>query len=88
MVLGKQRPAIINRKQWDQVHDLLAAGLWNRKKKAGAMQKKFTATRVKSGALRGYFLLDLIWTKDWRRQYLSLINAINNLDENQGDERN
>lgn len=52
------------------------------------MQKKFTVARVKSGVLRGYFLLDMTWTKDERKQFLSLINSINNLDECQEDERN
>ena len=81
-------PAIINRKQWDHVQELLVAGRWNHKKKVDAMQKKFTVARVKSGALRGYFLLDLTWTKDERRQFLSLIKSINNLDDGQDDERN
>ena len=81
-------PAIINRKQWEHVQELLATGQWNRKKKVGVMQKKFTVARVKSGVLRGYFLLDMTWTKDERKQFLSLINSINNLDECQEDERN
>jgi len=81
-------PAIINRKQWEQAQELLVAGRWNNKKKVATMQKKFTVARVKSGVLRGYFLLDMTWTKEERAQFLTLINSINNLDENQDDERN
>lgn len=80
-------PAIIDRKQWNAAQERLAAGNWSRKKVA-AMQKKFTVARVKSGVLRGYFLLDMTWTKDERMQFLSLINSINNLDDEQGNERN
>ena len=81
-------PAIIKRKQWEQVQELLVAGHWGHKKKVDAMQKKFTVARVKSGALRGYFMLDMTWTKDERKQFLSLINSINSLDDDQEDERN
>ncbi len=80
-------PAIIERKQWNKAQELLAAGKWSRKK-VGAMEKKFTVAKVKSGALRGYFLLDMTWTKDERMQFLEIIKSINELDESQETERN
>ncbi len=52
------------------------------------MEKKFTVAKVKSGALRGYFLLDMTWTKDERMQFLEIIKSINELDESQETERN
>ena len=81
-------PAIIKREQWNRVQELLAAGKWSRGTKAKAMEKKFTVARVKSGVLRGYFLLDMTWTKDERMQFLEIIESINNLDDGQGNERN
>lgn len=81
-------PAIIKREQWKKVQELLAAKQWSRHTKAKAMEKKFTVAKVKSGVLRGYFLLDMTWTKDERKQFLEIINSINNLDEGQEDERN
>ncbi len=75
-------PAIIKREQWNKAQELLAAGKWSRQK-AGVMEKKFTVAKVKSGALCGYFLLDMTWTKDERMKFLEIINSINNLDKNQ-----
>ena len=37
--------------------------------------------KVKSGVLRGYFLLDMEWTKDEREQFLNIINTINEMGE-------
>ena len=79
---------LLEQESLEQVQELLAAGRWNRKKKAGVMQKKFTVARVKSGALRGYFLLDMTWKRNERKQFLSLIKSINNLDEVQEEGRN
>lgn len=45
------------------------------------MKKKFTVAKVKSGVLRGYFLLDMEWTKDEREQFLNIINTINEMGE-------
>ena len=70
------------------MQELLAAGKWSRGTKAKVMEKKFTVARVKSGVLRGYFLLDMTWTKDERMQFLEIIKSINNLDDGQGNERN
>lgn len=77
-------PAIIKRETWDKVQALLASG-----KRGGlgrqldAMKHKFTLTKVKSGVLRGYFLLDLAWTSDEREQFLNIIKSINELDDSQ-----
>ena len=51
------------------------------------MQKKFTVAKVKSGVLRGYFLLDMMWSKEERDQFIQIINSINELDNGQ-EERN
>ena len=81
-------PAIIKRNQWDQVQKLLDDGSWRKSsKRPKAMEKKFTVTKVKSGALRGYFLLDMLWTKKERDQFIQIINSINEFDEDQ-EERN
>jgi hypothetical protein len=45
------------------------------------MEKKFTVAKVKSGALRGYFLMDLSWSKEERDQFKEIIKSINELDE-------
>ncbi|MGN0520990.1 MAG: recombinase family protein [Candidatus Fimenecus sp.] len=70
-------PAIIDRKQWNKAQELLATGHWGYSQKIGNMQKKFTVTKVKSGMLRGYFLLDMAWTKDERQQFLEIIYSAN-----------
>lgn len=81
-------PAIIKRAQWNRAQELLDARNWRGgSKPIGAMQKKFTVAKVKSGVLRGYFLLDMLWSKDERDQFIQIINSINELDDGQ-EERN
>ena len=75
-------PAIIKREQWNKAQELLNSGSWRKSKKPLVpMEKKFTVAKVKSGALRGYFLLDLSWSKEERDQFKEIINSINELDE-------
>ena len=52
-------------------------------KRLEAMKHKFTLTKVKSGVLRGYFLLDMSWTPDEREQFINIIKSINELDDSQ-----
>lgn len=75
-------PAIIKREDWNKTQELLSAGQWNRKKSINAFKKKFVVAKVKSGVLRGYFLLDMAWNLDERNQFLNIIKTINELDEN------
>ena len=69
-------PAIIQRKRWVQVQEILDTGRTT-KKKPKVMEKKFSVARVKSGVLRGYFLIDASWTNNERKQFLQIIDAIN-----------
>ena len=81
-------PAIIKREQWNKAQELLKAGNWRKGgKPLAAMQKTFTVAKVKSGVLRGYFILDMTWTKEERDKFIQIINSINELDEAQ-KERN
>ena len=80
-------PAIIKREQWDKVQERISAG----GNKGGHTEmgnvKKRGIARIKSGALRGYFLLDMDWTKEEREQFIQIIRSINELDTAQ-EERN
>ena len=81
-------PAIIKKAQWKRAQELLDTGNWRKSSKPlAAMQKKFTVAKVKSGVLRGYFLLDMMWSKEERDQFIQIINSINELDDGQ-EERN
>jgi len=81
-------PAIIKRDQWNKAQELLNIGKRRKSSKPlAAMKKKFTVAKVKSGVLRGYFLLDMSWSKEERDQFITIINSINELDEAQ-EERN
>ena len=73
-------PAIIQKKKWLNVQELLVTGRRANNQKPSAMEKKFTVAKVKSGALRGYFLLDMAWTREERKQFLKIIRAVNYLD--------
>ena len=74
-------PAIIKREDWNKTQEFLSEGRWNRKKPPKAFEKKFVVAKVKSGVLRGYFLLDTAWTSDERKQFLNIIKSINEMDE-------
>ena len=81
-------PAIIKRDNWNKAQELLNTKKWRKSSKPlAAMRKKFTVTKVKSGVLRGYFLLDMSWSKEDRDQFIKIINSINEFDEGQ-EERN
>ena len=75
-------PAIIDREKWNRVQELIASGKFGKRSTPiEAMKKKFTVAKVKSGVLRGYFLLDMEWTKDELEQFLNIINTINEMGE-------
>ena len=77
-------PAIIKRDQWNKAQELLATGKWRKRgKPVAVIKKKFTVAKVKSGALRGYFVLDMAWSKEERDQFINIINSINELEEAQ-----
>ena len=81
-------PAIIKRDQWNKAQELLNSGIRRKSNKPlEALKNKFTVAKVKSGVLRGYFLLDMLWSKEERDQFITIINGINELDEGQ-EERN
>ncbi|ADL53678.1 recombinase family protein [Clostridium cellulovorans] len=82
-------PAIIKRNQWLLAQELLQKGKWTKRgnKPIAAIQKKFTVSRVKSGALRGFFILDMAWSNDERDQFIKIINSINELEEAPTEER-
>ena len=81
-------PAIIKREQWNKTQELLNTGNWRKSSKPlEGMPKKFTVAKVKSGVLRGYFLLDMMWSKEERDQFIQIVNSINELDDGQ-EERN
>lgn len=81
-------PPIIKKDAWHKVQELLQSG--HRHKRKGplaAMEKKFVISKVKSGPLRGYFLLDMNWTKIERQQFQEFIHQYKN-DNKYADERN
>lgn len=68
-------PAIIKRDTWLKVQTLIESGSGrSNKKNVDAMKKKFTVSRVKSGSLRGFILIDTDWSKSERDQVLKMIN--------------
>ena len=82
-------PAIIERDKWNKAQELLVNGKWRKNgKKPKVMEKKFTVAKVKSGALRGYFLIDVLWSKEERNQFLEIIKSINELDDVQEERTN
>lgn len=69
--------AIISKKKWEKVQELLAAKSWRSCGRIAGMKKKFTVTRVKNGALRGFLLIDLTWNSEERSKFLELMDGSN-----------
>ena len=70
-------PAIIKRGQWNNVQELLNTRIGSKRSKPlEAMKKKFSVAKVKTGVLRGYFLLDMAWSKEERYQFMQMITDI------------
>ena len=71
--------AIIKRSRWQKAQELMAKRKWHRgRSPVKAMEKKFTLSRIKSGPLRGYILIDMDWNKKEREQFIELLR---NYDE-------
>jgi site-specific DNA recombinase len=45
------------------------------RKAVAAMQKKFVIARIKSGVLRGFFLIDTEWSKEDREKTINMIEG-------------
>lgn len=68
-------PAIVKREIWLNVQNLIKNGNGRGKNKTvNEMKKKLVISRVKSGVLRGFILIDSDWSKTEREQVLIMIN--------------
>ncbi len=67
-------PAIIPKLKWLRVQELLDEG-GKHKKKPKKMEPRLSVARVKSGALRGFFLVDEEWNKKERQQFMMLLDT-------------
>ena len=74
-------PAIIKREDWNRVQEILRSGRGRIRKPLSEMKRRFSVARVKSGALRGYFLLDMNWSKEEREQFIKIIESVNGLED-------
>ena len=73
----KHHPAIISQKDWDKVQELLRLRK-TQKSDRSTMQtmkrlQQFHFFRIKSGALKGHYLLDCNWTRAQREYFLKNI---------------
>jgi site-specific DNA recombinase len=81
--------AIIDKETWNKAQELLASRKYGKEHTPpAAMKKRPAIARVKNGALRGYFLLDMSWTREEREQFIKIMDSINSLDGNDDAERN
>ena len=70
-------PAIIEHDDWEKVAELLASGHQHKRgAPPQAMKKKFVIAKAKSGALRGFFLLDMEWNKEEREKFIAFVQEI------------
>jgi DNA invertase Pin-like site-specific DNA recombinase len=75
-------PAIIERPKWDKTQELLTAKKWSRQNaKIKTIPKKFIVARVKSGRLSGFYLLDPLWNKKERSQFIHLLKSTSEFED-------
>ena len=75
-------PAIIERGKWDKAQELLIAKNWSsHRTEIKNMPKKFVVARVKSGRLRGFYLIDPGWNKEERSKFINLLKSLNELED-------
>lgn len=70
-------PAIIPKAKWQRTQELLDKG-HNHKGKPKKLEQRLSVARVKTGALRGFFLVDTTWGRKERAQFLTLLTPHNN----------
>lgn len=77
-------PAIISEKKWDEVQELFKKNKGRRyKQDIKPMVRGFTVSKIKSGRLRGYYLLDLSWSKEEQMKFIEIINSEIELSNNE-----
>jgi DNA invertase Pin-like site-specific DNA recombinase len=83
MIMSPQHhPPIIDMDDWLKVQEML--NNWRvlraaERAKPKVFEKPFIVPRIKSGTLKGYYLLDGAWTQSERQCFLDIIDTINNL---------
>ncbi|MGE4549211.1 MAG: recombinase family protein [Intestinibacillus sp.] len=74
-------PAIIERGKWDKAQELLIAKTWStHRTKIKDIPKKFVVARVKSGRLRGFYLIDPAWNKEECSKFINILKSLNELE--------
>lgn len=69
--------AIIPKLKWLTAQDLLQEKAWSqRKTRLREIPRRFVVSRVKSGPLSGFYLIDPSWDADEREKFLSIIRSI------------
>jgi DNA invertase Pin-like site-specific DNA recombinase len=79
--------AIVDKEIWNKAQELLESGTWRRNRATPLVREKgFVITRVRSGKLAGFYLLDPAWNKEEREKFLDIVKA--EIQENSNSERN
>ncbi|WP_099205182.1 recombinase family protein [Scatolibacter rhodanostii] len=72
--------AIISRTKWDKAQEFLLKKKWgSQKSQIDNIPKKFVVARVKSGSLKGFYLINPLWTKEEREQFKRILKSLNDL---------
>lgn len=68
--------AIIRKKDWQKVQDILS--LRRASKKPATMRQlgsRFIVSRIKNGLFQGYFVLDARWSVDEKKEFIQMIET-------------
>jgi len=76
--------AIIERGRWDKAQELLITKKWSsHHAKIKNMPNKFVVARVKSGRLRGFYLIDPAWNNEERNKFINILKSLNESEDSQ-----
>lgn len=79
-------PAIISRDNWNKVQEILSQGERQRNsQKLSKVPEKTVIKKIKTGVLRGYYLVDVTWSKKARKQFIELSSNIVTPELGKGD---
>lgn len=81
-------PAIIDEGRWEKAQGFLKLKQWSKRKSLiKDISGKFIVGKIKSGLLRGYYLIDFKWSMEEQKKFIEIIKSETNLERGSDDSR-
>lgn len=81
-------PAIIDEGRWEKAQEFLKLKQWSKRKSLiKDISGTFIVGKIKSGLLRGYYLIDFKWSMEEQKKFIEIIKSETNLERGSDDSR-